>query len=237
MNPQSDVIKLTDYIRTVLDLKSAKFGKEDSYASLPLCVIDAVFSIGVHYDRHTKPTVLRWCKFTNWQPYDFSVNNVHTINDLISSIKPYEERGDGFKTLATDVFKNSQRTSSRSGILKAEAVYRFAVVLSRFGIQTLDDTKNGIKNDSEVELEIKKIPGQKSGISYKYFCMLAGSENLVKADRMLCRFASNAVGRVLMSDETERLVINACKRLNENGFPEMNPRFLDNTIWNYQRSH
>src|SRR5262249_44922910 len=33
-----------------------------------------------------------------------------------------------------------------------------------------------------------------SGISFKYFLMLAGSDEFVKADRMLCRFMADAIG-------------------------------------------
>ena len=35
---------------------------------------------------------------------------------------------------------------------------------------------------------MRAIPGQRSGISLTYFFMLAGSDDLVKPDRMLGRF-------------------------------------------------
>ena len=43
--------------RDKLDLAKAKLQREHSYASLPLCVVDAVFSIGVKYSGVT-PTVM-----------------------------------------------------------------------------------------------------------------------------------------------------------------------------------
>ena len=45
------VAKLLQHIRISLPaLGNATFSDEDYYASLPLCVIDAVFSIGVRYE-------------------------------------------------------------------------------------------------------------------------------------------------------------------------------------------
>ena len=39
-----------------------------------------------------------------------------------------------------------------------------------------------------LEKKIKEIPGQKSGLSFKYFLMLVGNENLIKPDRMIIRY-------------------------------------------------
>jgi hypothetical protein len=46
----SELSKLVDFCTATLPLKSATLGKEFYYASLPLCVIDSVFSIGVRYE-------------------------------------------------------------------------------------------------------------------------------------------------------------------------------------------
>ncbi len=52
---------ITAYCRTKLDLTQAILTDQAySYYSLPLCVIDAVFSIGVRYSS-TEATVRRFC--------------------------------------------------------------------------------------------------------------------------------------------------------------------------------
>lgn len=43
-----DIAYLTAYCRTHLDFTNLQFDQAYFYYNLPLCVIDAVFSIGVH---------------------------------------------------------------------------------------------------------------------------------------------------------------------------------------------
>jgi len=57
----------------------------------------------------------------------------YSITDFLNVLQPYENH---WEDMAHNVFDNRQRTSTRSGILKAEAVYRFSEVLQRFGIET-----------------------------------------------------------------------------------------------------
>ncbi|SRR5712692_3258505 len=230
----TDEEKLMKHIRTTLsDLATLRW-HEDRYASLPLCVIDAVFSIGVNYESTTR-TVKSWCKAQTpeWEthcPLRASLNphSGYCISEFVGLLERHD-----FQALAAKIFDNRQRTSSRSGILKAEAVYRFAKILQDFRIETFDDTKDDQKNKQVLKI-IKEIPGQGSGISFNYFLILAGSENLVKADRMVCRFIENALGKQVSQETVEALVVNACVKLREE-FPNLTPRLLDNKIWNYQR--
>lgn len=46
---QDDVSKLANYCRVKLDLSDIQMPDEYGYSSLPLCIIDAVFSVGVTY--------------------------------------------------------------------------------------------------------------------------------------------------------------------------------------------
>jgi hypothetical protein len=55
---QSEIFAIAEYARKVLPLSSAKLSEEYFYQSLPLCIIDAVFSIGVKYDS-TREVVIR----------------------------------------------------------------------------------------------------------------------------------------------------------------------------------
>jgi hypothetical protein len=136
--------------------------------------------------------------------------------------------------LANDVFRNRQRTSTRSGILKAEAVYRFAKALQKFGIDTFADTSK-IRLGGRMRESIANIPGQGSGLTFKYFLMLAGHSDLIKPDRMVTDFVADALSvRSVPSDLAESLILSACQSLRVE-FPELTPALLDSAIWKHQR--
>jgi hypothetical protein len=157
----SEVAAVLRHIRTCLpDLRSTTLGPEYNYASLPLCVIDAVYSIGVLYRPTIPRTVQNWClrQQPQWPMYRTAGGSEHSIENFVELLE-----GQDFEALATDAFRNRQRTSTSSGILKAEAVYRFAKVLRDFHINLFGDTEDLTINQSVGEA-IRKIPGQKSGI-------------------------------------------------------------------------
>src|SRR5580698_4671667 len=183
----TDIERLVAYIRrTLTDLNSPPSGAAYEYASVPLCVIDSVFSIGVRYES-TERTVTDFCARYGWQRDGRGKTKEHTTSEFLRILEPYENR---WEEVANTVFRNRQRTSTRSGILKVEATYRFA---------------KGLQHD--LQRAIKSIPGQGSGLSYAYFLMLAGNENGVKADRMVTRFVADALGvRNVPMEKAEELV-------------------------------
>jgi len=124
--PVSDIDKLVAYIRSTLTgLNSPPTDAAYEYASVPLCVIDAVFSIGVRYES-TERTVTEFCARYHWQRDGRGREKEHTTSEFLKLLQPYENR---CENMADDVFRNRQRTSTRSGILKAEATFRFAKAL------------------------------------------------------------------------------------------------------------
>ena len=227
-----DIDRLVAYIRrTLTDLNSPPSDAAYEYASAPLCVIDAVFSIGVRYES-TERTVTDFCRRYGWQRDGRGRTPEHTITDFLRILQPLENR---WEQMADAVFRNRQRTSTRSGILKAEATYRFAKTLRQFGIETFADVlKSGLRND--LREAIKTIPGQGSGLSYAYFLILAGNQDGVKPDRMVTRFVANALGvRSVAPELAEELVRKASTMLRPD-FPALVPSSLDNKIWKYQRT-
>ena len=217
-----------------LDLRNAKLSDEYYYKSLPMCIIDAVFSIGIRYTI-TRNVVINFCRKaqiqrlrdhgTEFPPIEcqFSVKSLLELYDEYS----IDEITDRF-------YQNRNRTSSRSGILKSEAVLRFAKVLEYYGINYFQDLSKLIGND-EFEKDIKQIPGQSSGKSTSYFYMLAGEENYIKADRMIIRFIKYCTGRIVDVGQASSLIIGALDILKEE-FPDLTPRKLDHEIWKYQKN-
>lgn len=225
---QDSLRKVIAHVERNIVLPAVHLGPEHDYASLPLCVIDAVYSIGVNYTG-TRNTVKRWCQFAGWKMLRSEGGPEHTISDFLQSINGLSD-----EHLAAEVFHNRQRTSSKSGRLKSEAVRKFAEVLGGQRVETFA----GMRSDdavSRVEPMIKLIAGQKSGISFDYFMILAGSDEYIKADRMVCRFIADALGvSAIKPEDAKGLFLAAAGKLRRD-YPNVTPRALDNAVWNFQR--
>jgi hypothetical protein len=136
--------------------------------------------------------------------------------------------------MAERVYGNRQRTSTKSGILKADAAWRFARTLRSYGIEYFQDVPR-VADSAKFEADIRSIPGQGSGISLQYFWMLAGSEHFIKPDRMVLRFLQAAISRPVAIREANRLMQAACAQL-VGRYPQLTPRMLDYEVWKYQRA-
>jgi hypothetical protein len=228
----TDIDKLVAYIRSTLtDLNAPPTDAAYEYASVPLCVIDAVFSIGVRYES-TERTVTEFCARYHWQRDGRGREKERTIGEFLNISRQYENR---WEEMADHVFRNRQRTSARSGILKAEATYRFAKILQQFGVETFADVlKSGLRND--LRQAIKAIRGQSSGLSYAYFLILAGNQDGVKPDRMVTRFVADALGVRNVAPELAEELVRGASRILRAEFPRLVPSSLDNKIWKYQRA-
>jgi hypothetical protein len=226
-----DIQRLAECCERRLPLKDAALGGEYGYRCLPLCVIDAVWSIGVRY-AGAKNVVDRYTDFfTRRYPDD----REHSIEEFLNAINEQ-----GAEQFASSVFRNRQRTSSRNGILKAEAVVRFGCALHAGSINYIADVPKVAWYedlpkilDQPFAREIVKIPGQGSGISMSYFLMLSGSEGLAKPDRMVLGFIATCIGREVDPHEALALVSHASRLLKER-YSKMTPRALDHEIWKYQ---
>lgn len=74
---------------SVLDLSSASLSASYYYDSLPHCVIDAVFSIGVKYTS-TQNVVKNYCTYYGLREYNTKQDNdgdTHTISQLVKHIE------------------------------------------------------------------------------------------------------------------------------------------------------
>jgi len=220
--------RLASACERLFDLDTLALSESYYYASLPLCVIDAVFSIGVKYTS-TQNTVRRYCRYFGLAEYQSDMklgDATHRISQMVSSLEAL-----GAAKCADSVFCNHQRTSAHNGILKAEAVLMFAKVLQADGIETLEDfRRKGLSSDAETE--IMQIPGQKSGLSLHYFYMLAGDDSYAKPDRHILRFINKYAGVNPGIHEAQELLQDTVHELKRN-HPNITVRLLDYTIWDY----
>jgi hypothetical protein len=218
----------------VLDLANAKLSNAYYYGHLPVCIIDAVFSISVKYTA-VKNVVDRFGRvaglncFREHGPGFPPVDSQMKVSEFLSWLQ-----SKGSLEAWLDVVFTRHRTSSRNGILKLEAVQMFAEVLKKHGVETFQDFA-GHEEIERIEKEIRMIPGQGSGISWSYFNMLAGSDNHIKPDRMVVRFLQDTVEHNVGRDEALSMLQGAISILRES-HENLTLRLLDHTIWNYQRA-
>ena len=227
-----ELYRLAEQCKKDLTLHNAKLSPEYYYQSLPYCVIDAVFSLGANYTS-TKKAVINYCDYYNLQR--LRTNKDLPSKDQQESITQFIKRLQSHKpsTLAGTIFQNNQRTSTRNGILKAEAIFQFAKTLQQYNVDHFQDINKVITN-KPFEEDIKKIKGQTKGISLNYFFMLAGTGNLIKPDTMIIRYLSRTLQRKVTVREALPLLQQTTKLLQQE-YPQLTPRLLDHQIWNYER--
>lgn len=228
-----EIEKIANFCQENLDLSNAHVDGENDYNSLSFCVIDSVYSIGVNYGS-TKKVVINYCTYFNLIMLRKGNNELPPIEEqepISNFCQNFEKKGEEF--FIKNIFKNKQRTSTRNGIPKAEAVYKFCKVLKDNGIEYLQDIKK-LDSSEHFEEEIKKIKGQSSGISLSYFFMLVGLEDFIKPDRMVLRFLENILHKKVDLAEAQDLLVKVSSKLNER-YPKLKPRLLDFQIWDYQR--
>ena len=124
------------------------------------------------------------------------------------------------------------RTSTRSGVLKAEAIRDAATVLDGIGLTTAAAFRDAdTARRKEAESSWRAVTGQRSGITWRYLLMLAGVPG-VKPDRMICRFAEDTLEVRRRSVGTEfayGIVTAAAKEMG------MSATALDHAVWRFQR--
>jgi hypothetical protein len=214
----------------------------DGYpTSMALCVIDAVFSINANY-QGVLNVVKRYRRYRRNQRGDADSDGV------IELLGTFEHLG-GAEAWADEV-DNHWRTSTRSGILKAEAVLREAHKLADCNAWTVAAFHDAALDGSLAAIEANwlTVTGQGSGVSWGYVPILArpharfgASASLVEAyadavigvkpDRMIKRYVASAIGSTeaaIPNRKAGALVKEAAKVMNCDVYG------LDHTIWRYQ---
>jgi len=232
---QLEIRQLADYCERVLDLSCAKLGDEYYYQSLPLCVIDAVYSVGAKYEG-TQRTVVDYCKYfglrrirPNRTGNPPPVEHQQSVEQFLQTMVKYS-----IKRITEEIFNNRQRTSTISGILKSEAVIRFAEVLKRYNIDYFQDVPKVITNEG-FKREILSIPGQTRNVSLNYFFMLSGSDDFIKADRMIIDFVKDGANRISDAKEALSMLTQTYHHILKPKYHNLTPRLLDHVIWSHQR--
>lgn len=234
----TDVQKLYIKCSGLLDLEQED-GFNYYYSSVAFCALDAIFSINARYST-VENVVKRFTDYFELVPFPDHNNSIpdetkqYSVSDILNIVHNWSA-----DTLAQDILMNKQRTSTRNGILKAQAWIDFLKILKTFQIEKYQHVQEVFSDNvklEQLEKHIKGITGQGSGISFKYFLMLGGITSLFKPDRMVVRFVEEALGREINLTELESLLVDVLHELNLQHRKPLTMRHLDLLIWNYQKS-
>ncbi|TDZ41721.1 hypothetical protein [Mycobacteroides franklinii] len=164
--------------------------REKRWSSVSLCIIDAVWSIGVHYGVVEKIVA----KMNN--RFDIDPLLVDASAPITTDPFPLER----LLEISEPELTNTQRTSTRSGILKADAVLRYAKVFIDHGIHTLPqaiDLLEQPKRLNDLDRALKEIPGEGDfGIRRGCLWMNIGDDQLIKPDRMVLHWIERHVDAI-----------------------------------------
>ena len=220
-----------DALRAMVVLVEALLGDPESwdapdgYDSVGLAMIAAIWSIGVRY-QSVDNVIARYRAERLADGHDAEADRPQDVRRFI-------EASGGPEGFALRM-RNRHRTSSRNGILKAEAVLLEARILEDEGVAVPADLAGaGEERLDHLRARWSTVPGQASGVSWRAFCMLVGLAE-VKPDRMIRRFVAGAIGRsgetAVGVEEARDLVMAAAAHLG------VSPSALDGAIWAYQSS-
>lgn len=203
------------------DAKAPKGYRE----GLALCVIDSVQSTGVTYSS-VENVVARYRDYRRSEGGD---PNTDGVPELLATFDELDGP-DGW----AEKIGNGNRTSSRGGVLKSEAIRDAARVLTAEGIETTVALLGAAEDEERLERLRKAwcaVKGQRSGITWHYMQMLAGIPG-VKPDRMVIRFVADSLQRPRRSVTTGFALEILTAAAMEMG---ISPTDLDHAVWQFQR--
>lgn len=179
-----DAAKVNEIVDAVVALDPQP--RKQRWVSLSLCIADAVWSIGAHYDNVVVPLVRNLAKEFGVERPTVPISEPIGFDPL-----PLTRLAD----LSVDQLirsTNWQNTSTRGGIRKTDAVLRHVHVFRTHGVTGLADAI-ALFDDEErfaaVNNDLWAIPGEGAhAVRRDYLWMLIGQDDLIKPDRMVLRW-------------------------------------------------
>ena len=203
---------------------SAEWKPFDGYPhSLALCILDSIWSIGAHYSI-TRGVVQRYRSRRRWQGNPDQ-------DGLPELLALYAEIG-GIQAFIDEVGTRNRVSTQPGAMSKGEAVFLAATSLNQLGVATADQFRDadGTTLGEQLRDAWCAIPGQGSGVSWRYLRMLVGLPD-VKPDRMVIRFLATA----LNEDESTINAVRAVTLVQAAAAHfDVDQRALDHEIWQYQ---
>lgn len=184
--------------------------------SLALCIIDAIYSTGSHYNSVVNVI----------NKYRRARGHNDGASGLLCSIND----AGGPRAWAKSVAGNEKPAHTRPGApLKAEVIEQAARLMVDLRIDTVGQLVDAVQDspkDNPVLDRWTRLPSQSSKVTYHYLLILIGLPS-VKPDRMVLRFLERALGPTadLSTDRAVQLISAAAKSM------EVSTSALDHVIW------
>lgn len=191
------------------------------YGSLPVCILDCVYSLRTKYYSVAIPVIDRYAE-------RYMKGNKYSSADTISAFINNVDACGGPGEFADRILKNHQKLGGKGKIPKEEICYKLAQYLSYLHIETLEDFQN-FESQELLEVVIRSVKGiGDAGTNYLF--MLAGDPNRCKPDAHVHQCIIDVCGSDVSNEECQRLFTEVVKLL-QNKYPFLTVRILDSIIW------
>lgn len=232
LDPDAEVTTLVAAMRRLPGLGEAATKDQEHLSNLPYCILGAIFSVGATYQVWLNVVKRYQEHYELAHPVAGKVppgTPETTVSEFIAHVESV-----GATAFASKVLRNNRPTSSRGGILRAQAALEYAKVLQAHGVETIADVL-ALSEPGTLATALSTVPGQRSGISTQWFFMKAGVTSLSKPDRWILRFLTRVLGRKVAGPEAQSLLRRVCECLVEDD-PALTVRALDLLIWSTERA-
>lgn len=208
--------------------------RKTRWGSISLCILDAVWSIAAHYDRVIDPLVRAFADANGIERPVISVDD-QPLED------PYPcSRLASLEVEALLAVTNRQRTSTRSGITKAEASIRYTEILSANSIETLADASALLTRPEDLErvdTALAEVPGDGAhGVRRGYLWMLVGDSDRIKPDRMILKWFGKTLSHHVTPTEATEILCAASPICSERLGRTVTAWDIDHAIWLHARA-
>ena len=196
-----------------------------AYKSLPICLIDCVYSLRSQYNSVTVPIVKRYAQtFLNGDPF--------SADDTISRFLENVQKCGGVKAFGKDILKSKNKLGGKVAIPKENIVCKIAEYLKALKIETIQDFKF-FECQELLSVVLYGVKGMNNaGVNYLF--MLAGDSNRCKPDVHIHHAIKDACGQDVSDDECQELFVGAVEILKKK-YPSLSVRQLDGIIWGAYR--
>jgi hypothetical protein len=195
--------------------------------SLALCVMDSIWSIGIKYQTVVRvlDRYLEQRGFGGIRDAQKCADGPSDFLEWVKSLNAHERAAD---EVSLKLENRNKTSSAENAVLKSEAVIEACRMLQSMNVEVTFDL---ISRADEVKPRwLYEIPGQRSGISWRYLLMLSGSPG-VKPDRMVLRFLER-IGVDTSTITAEDFVELIVQKIN---LPQINATAVDHRIWSVER--
>jgi hypothetical protein len=218
--------------RAATDLTITRRADKNRWLHLSLCVLDAVFSINARYggvvrvcERYAESAGLDVVVLPHREAHRvIGTNAEQRLGTFVADV-----RSAGVDAFAAAVLGNRARTSTRKGILKADAALQYAEALLAHGVHELADVGALLAEPDRLEAaerDLRKVRGNGlSDVRLGYLWMVAGDDEHIKPDRMVLRWLARHLGRAVDPAEARDLIAAAARRV------DRTPWELDHAVW------